>query len=168
MNSDQKTKIKIEALLRKTVKNGATPDEEASALLVAKRLMSSMKVAPDTSPPRTHDRTMYNPSPYEPPKPPTKSKEEKYNNEMDKFRHFRSLGTLSANAEKIDWDIIAGTILTQPGWQEYIRETTGDWDKTYYIIGDNSITETSYRRICYNVLRKIYKDENVNASIRLD
>lgn len=98
------------------MQNGATIEEAASALVIANRLIATLNL-PEKQQPVNSYIDEYEKVKQEINKK-SKIKENKFLTEMDKFKIYRSLGTLSQNAEIIDWDLVAGTILTHSGWQE--------------------------------------------------
>lgn len=121
---------KIKALLLKTVKNGATPAEEAGALVIANRLMKI----------RTPGQIK-----------PVYSKQQ----ELDFYSKCLDNGSVENNVTAIDWDKIAQVYLIPAKYHDYIILTETTWNLCYNITVKTRISIDEYRRVCYKSFHKL-------------
>lgn len=143
----ESVKEKIRALSLKTVENGASEAEQATARDMIRRLYEKYDVKVEQPSRQEHGVS--------------------YKEALEVFRSHRLQSFLKGRLSEVDWDSIAKQVLTdQDDYYDYLQETHPWWEKrertkrgmVRSTDAENYMTESDYRIKCFEAFTKIYEE----------
>lgn len=155
MNIPENIKERISSLSLKTVRNGATPEEEQSANMMILKLKERYTVKVDTAPKSRvymhQNRTVQ--APYVQIQEYNWKKIAKDYLSPTNFKHFEYCGHMTKELiEKISWDYVAAEHLNYSNFLSYVDQTEDLWEGLKHAKDKLSAT-FEYRRKAYEIFK---------------